>query len=113
MPMNPNRPTYTATITSNTTGAITLANIISGNGYAYVDMSYAGAAALAIPGAAAVPGNSRIRVLKSGSAGAITITPASGTIAGGATHTAIDATSDTAVFVAVGSDWKIEYSVIA
>jgi hypothetical protein len=94
-------------ITGATGGAITAAQLAAAQ-HSSLEMSYAGAAALAIPGAAPSNKGKRIRIVKTGTAGAITITPASGTIAGGATHAAIDADNDFATFQSDGvSDWVL------
>jgi hypothetical protein len=96
---------------SATDAALTVAEI---NGRAYtVLLSANGTAALAVPGAEEVCAGTRITVKKTGTAGAVTITPAKGTIAGGATHTALDAQSDIATFTAIGTDWVLTSSNIA
>lgn len=102
---------YATTSASSTTAALTAAQV-SGK-HAFITCSYAGAAALAVPAAATVTPGSTFTLKKTGSAGAITITPAAGTIAGGATHTAVDADGDVATFVALGTDWVLANNVIA
>jgi hypothetical protein len=98
---------------TNSTNSITLtAAQLSGKVYTLI-ASYAGAVALAIPGAATVTTGTRFCLKKTGSAGAVTITPAAGTISGGATHAACDAQNDTAEWVAIGTDWVLIDSTIA
>lgn len=76
--------------------------------------SYAGAVALAIPGAASVPRGHRLYLLKTGSAGAVTVTPAAGSIGDAATHATVDATSDYAIYESDGiGNWAIYSSNIA
>lgn len=82
-----------------------------GNGYLSVRSTQSTSNALAIPAAASVPG-ARIRVVRTVT-GACTITPASGTIAGGASHNSLDAANDWAIFEAVGTDWVVNDSAIA
>lgn len=93
------------------TAEITQAELDGYNSYA-ITASYDGAVALAIPAAANNAGKF-LFVNKTGTAGAVTITPASGTVAGGATHAAIDAQNDNALFQAIGTDWVIVSSSIA
>lgn len=76
--------------------------------------SYAGAVALAIPGAASVPNGYELYLLKTGSAGAITVTPAAGSIGDAATHASVDATNDYAIYRSDGiGNWAIVSSNIA
>lgn len=83
--------------------------------YLGLDCSFAGAVALAIPAAASVRPGTRLHIYKSGSAGAITITPAAGTINQGATHATIDADNDEATFEAdpLLNNWMLLGSKIA
>ena len=104
---------YTATV-SGASGTVTKAQLLSAlSKFGIITCSNNGVCALAVPGADTVPSGTRMKIIKSGTAGAVTITPASGTIAGGATHAALDAQSDLACFEAQGSEWVIYYSVIA
>lgn len=92
--------------------AVTAAQM--GSAHTRVIASVAGAAALAIPGADEVPAGTPLTVVKTGSAGAVTITPGAGTIAGGATHAALDAQNDWGTIISDGvSDWKLAERVIA
>ena len=74
--------------------------------------SAAGTQAVAVPAAADCAGY-QFTLRKTGTAGAVTLTPAAGTLAGGATHAACDAQNDFATFVAIGADWVLLSSVIA
>lgn len=75
--------------------------------------SAAGTQAVTLEGGATVKAGTRFVLRKTGSAGAVTITPTTGTIAGGATHASCDAQNDWAVFVSDGTNWVLESSVIA
>lgn len=77
-----------------------------------LDLGVAGTAALAIPGATEVLGR-LLTLEKTGSAGAITVTPATGDIAGGGTHAAVDAQYDNVTYLATQAGWVIVYSTIA
>jgi hypothetical protein len=92
-------------------GSVTAAGLGIGGGAVFCSNN--GVCALAIPGGASVRAGTRLIVYKTGTAGAVTITPATGTIAGGATHTAIDAQNDRAEFISDGTNWLITWSVIA
>jgi hypothetical protein len=96
---------------SGTTGTVTQAQV-DGRSYTVV-CSNNGVCALAIPAAAAVSAGTRLIVYKSGTAGAVTITPATGTIAGGANLATIDAQNDRAEFIPIGTNWVILASTIA
>lgn len=72
-----------------------------------------GVCALAIPGASNFPNGTRIRVKKTGTAGAVTITPAAGTIDGASSVNSQDAQNDLSEYIAVGADWARSYNVIA
>ena len=73
-----------------------------------------GTSTLNIPGAASVNAGTQIQITKTGTAGAITVTPAAGTINGTSTYILLDADNDTAVFESDGvSNWFIVSSVIA
>lgn len=79
-----------------------------------VIQSTAGAATVNLPAVATVPTGAVLIVRKTGSAGAITLDPASTeTIAGGATHTAIDAQNDFGIFLNTGAAWILVDSEIA
>lgn len=98
----------------NTTNTIAVTAAQLGSAHTRVIASVAGTAALAIPDAGTVPAGTPITVKKTGSAGAVTITPGAGTIAGGATHAALDAQNDWATFVSDGvSDWMLAEANIA
>ena len=75
--------------------------------------SVAGAQTVNIPGGDVVPPGAILTVKKTGSAGAATLTPADGTIAGGATYTALDAQNDFASFYSDGTNWVLLDSNIA
>lgn len=98
-------------VSSGTAITVTSAQV-SGKTFTVI-ASAAGTQAVAIPGAATVVAGTVMIIKKTGSAGAVTITPGAGTIAGGATHAALDALNDVAMFVAVGTDWVLGPSVIA
>lgn len=93
---------------STTSGTVTTAQLTNAMVYT-VHCSNASATALAIPAAASVPAGTVLIVYRSGGATAVTITPASGTIAGGATHAALDAVGDVASFIAdvTGTTWLL------
>jgi hypothetical protein len=93
------------------TGSLTQAEI-DGRSFTLVS-SNNGVLALAIPAANSVGAGTRLVVLKTGTAGAVTITPASGTINGAATYAAIDSANDRAEFIPVGNNWFILSSTIA
>jgi hypothetical protein len=96
---------------SGASGSLTVADI-DGKSYTLLS-SNNGILALSIPGAASVAAGTRLIVRKTGTAGAVTITPAAGTIVGGATYAAIDAQNDHAEFIPVGTQWVILTSTIA
>lgn len=77
--------------------------------------SYAGVVAVAFPGASSIPAGIIIRVKKTGAGtDAITITPASGTIVGGATYASLDTVNDVAEFISDGiSNWALGSNDIA
>ena len=104
-----------STLTARTTAteAITVEQLNAN--YVNVDIQTAGVCALSIPAAASVRPGTRLHIYKSGSAGAVTITPAAGTISQGATHAAIDADNDEATFEAntALNDWFLLGSKIA
>lgn len=82
--------------------------------YTVVDGSVDGTTTLNIPGASEVPAGTRMLVDKSGTAGAITITPASGTVDGSATLATVDAQNDWVLLESNGvDDWMIAASKIA
>lgn len=74
-----------------------------------------GIATLTIPPAASVARGTRIRVLRTVSASAITVDASSGNVNGTTTHTALDAVGDFAIFEAdpAGANWFIAHSIIA
>ena len=104
-------PVFATTSASATTAALTAAQI-SGK-VASITLSVAGVAALALPGAATVTAGTQVTVKKTGTVGAVTITPAAGTIAGASTHALITAQNDSCTFMALGTDWVLLNSVIA
>lgn len=95
---------------SGTTITLTLADIVGG--HLTLKTTSTSAIALAVPAASGLTG-CRITIIHSAGTNAITITPASGTIAGGSTHAALDAAGDLATFVAIGTDWVLENNKIA
>lgn len=101
-----------ASTVSTTSGEVTAAQLNAAI-HVFVNTTNASATALAIPGAASVPNGRLLTVKRTGGANAVTITPAAGTIAGGATHTALDAVGDVATFVALGTDWVLANRTIA
>lgn len=98
-------------VSSASTITVTAAQLAGGTFTAIA--SAAGTQAVTLEGGATVKAGTRFVLRKTGSAGAVTITPTTGTIAGGATHTACDAQNDWAVFVSDGTNWVLESSVIA
>jgi predicted RecA/RadA family phage recombinase len=74
--------------------------------------SAAGTQAVAIPAAADCAGYV-FTLRKTGTAGAVTVTPADDTIASGATYTACDAQNDNATFAAIGTDWVLVRATLA
>lgn len=101
-------PKYFADAT--TTIAVAAADLKSGA--LTVFTSSTSAIALAFPAAASHLGKV-INVIHSAGSSAITITPASGTVAGGATYASLDAAGDRATFLAKGTEWVIIASTIA
>lgn len=98
---------------STTSGTVTASQLTIASLYT-VDTTNASATALAIPGAASVPAGRALMVKRTGGANAVTITPAAGTINGGASYNALDAVGDCAIFVSDGvSDWKLMVRTIA
>lgn len=95
---------------SGTTITLTAADLVGG--HCTLKTTSTSAIALAIPAAASYTG-CRLTVIHSAGTSAITITPASGTIAGSSTHAALDAAGDLATFVAIGTDWVLENRSIA
>jgi hypothetical protein len=67
--------------------------------------SAAGTQAVTLAAAATCRQGTLFILYKTGSTGAVTITPTAGTVAGGATDAAADAQYDNAVYVASGTDW--------
>lgn len=96
---------------STTSGTVTDAQL-SASQHVFVNTTNSSATALAIPGAANVPNGRMLTVKRTGGANAVTITPAAGTIAGGASHNALDAIGDVATFIALGTDWVLANSTI-
>lgn len=105
---NAEPPRYVTDAT--TTIAITAAALLSP--HLTVFTSSSSAIAMSIPAAASHLGK-HVTVVHSAGTSAITITPASGTIGGGATHTGLDAAGDRATYHANGTAWTIAYSTIA
>jgi hypothetical protein len=97
---------------STTSGTVTAAQINAAV-HTFVNTTNASATALAIPGAASVPNGRILTVKRTGGANAVTITPAAGTIAGGASYASLDAVGDVATFVALGTDWVLSVRTIA
>lgn len=98
---------------STTSGTVTAVQLTNASVYT-VDTTNASATALAIPGAASVPAGRVLIVKRTGGANAVTITPAAGTINGGASYNALDAVGDAAMFVGDGAgDWKLMVRTIA
>ena len=83
--------------------------------FATVDIQTAGVCALSIPAATSVRPGTRLQIYKSGSAGAITITPATGTINQAANLATVDADNDEIILTAntALNDWTISSSKIA
>jgi len=104
-----------ATSSSATPTALTVADLRGGT--YNLTLSYAGAVALTIPSAGTVQDGALLAIYKTGSAGAITITVAAGTIDShtNTTYAAIDADKDYALFRAnqALARWDIVASKIA
>lgn len=91
----------------------TVAATALGSGTAVIVASVAGIQTVNIPGGASVKAGTLILVKKTGSAGAVTLTPATGTIAGGATYATLDAQNDMAFFFSDGTNWLLGPNNIA
>jgi predicted RecA/RadA family phage recombinase len=91
----------------------TVAATAFGSGMAVIVGSVAGVQTINIPGGASVKAGTILVTKKTGSAGAMTLTPATGTIAGASTHTAQDALNDTALFFSDGTNWLLGPNLIA
>jgi predicted RecA/RadA family phage recombinase len=100
-----------ATITANVT--VSAADLASGE--LSLLLSNAAARTVNLPSVAAIPRGAILKVRKTGGgAHALTINPAGDeTIAGSATHTAIDADNDYAMFQSTGAAWLLVDSAIA
>jgi len=79
---------------------------------AVITNTTAGATALAIPAAASVVGKF-LHIKNIAGTNALTITPAAGTINGGANYNSIDAVGDRATFFATGTNWELITATIA
>lgn len=79
---------------------------LTGNDYDLLVIGATGAVAVTMPSAAALPGPGRIyRVYKDAAAQTITITPAAGTIDGGANTTLASGAIHSKTFVSDGTNW--------
>lgn len=95
------------------TAEVTAANLAAAD-HVVIELSVAGASALALPAASAANKGKKITWKKRGSAGAITATPATGTIDGASNHTAADALNDSVTVVSNGAgNWLIIAEKIA
>jgi len=92
---------------------LTVAELKRKNGYHYISDT-SGATTLNIPGAASMPPGYRLKITRT-DASALTVDAATGTVAGSATHTALDANNDTMILIAdtEGDNWYIDHSIIA
>ena len=92
---------------------ITVADLLSGD--LTLIVPHTAALTVALPSVASIPAGARLRVRKtSADAAAVTLDAAgSETIAGNATHAAIDANNDVAVFQSTGAAWVLVDSSIA
>lgn len=97
-------------ITQGTATTVTADDLAGGT--CTVVASAAGTQAVSLIAAASVPG-AIFTIYKSGSAGAVTITPTAGTIAGAGTYAAADAQNDHATFQAIGTDWVLIAATLA
>ena len=102
-------------ITLAATGAQTLTAQDFYSGKLTVLVANTAAKTINLPAVASVPLGAELWVVKTGGgAYALTLDPnASETIAGGATHTALDADNDQACFVSTGAAWLLKTSTIA
>lgn len=100
-----------ASITSTTDESLTIAQLW--NRFTQINASKSSAQALGIPGATNFPVGTRIRITRLVNASAVTVTPAAGTIAGGASTNTLDAVGDFSEFVANGTDWARSFNIIA
>lgn len=97
----------------NATTSVTVLTAALGLVQTTILLSFNGTVALAIPGGDAALEGARLRIQRTANAGAVTATPADGTIGGAGTYALVAASGDWAEFVSDGTNWILIDSEIA
>lgn len=90
---------------SETTRTTAVSTTITGADYNLLVIGATGAVAVTLPNAATIPSGRVYRVYKDAAAFAVTITPATGTVDGGANTTLAASAIHAKVFVSDGTNW--------
>lgn len=90
---------------SETTRTTAVSTTITGADYNLLVIGAGGAVAVTLPDASTIPSGRVYRVYKDAAAQTITITPAAGTVDGGANTTLASAAVHAKVFVSDGDNW--------
>lgn len=98
----------TASFVSSGSTITVVASQFAATGEFHARASNNGTQAVSLISAALVPVGSKFKLEKTGTAGAVTITPTAGTIAGGATDATNDAQGDFSTYISDGTNWLLD-----